>query len=292
MAPDRLLRPRPDARTWVLGGILLAGVASFLHLGLGAADLWPRSSGWTLARDFVVRAVSPAFAHEGAPIEGRPGILPEAFTALGRTVLLAGVAMGLALAAGLVLGFLASSSWWADEPAGGRTRLGRVLRRAVLPTVWFATRGLIALLRSIHELLWAVLFLVSIGLTDTSAVLALALPYTGILAKIFSEMVDEAPRGPAHALRGIGAGGVQTYLFALVPQALPDMLAYTFYRFECALRSSAVLGFFGIKTIGYLIKQSFSSTYYGEVWTYLYVLIATILVFDAWSGAVRRRLVA
>ena len=292
MGPERLRRPRPDARTWVVGGIACAGVVAFLHLGLSGHDLLPRENGWTLARDFLVRAVSPALEHEGATIEGRPGIVAEAFDALGRTVLIAGVAMGLALVAGIVLGFLGSSAWWIEEPIRGRSRVGRIARRTLLPGLWATTRIVIALLRSVHELIWAVLFLVSVGLTDTSAVLALALPYSGILAKIFSEMVDEVPRGPARALQTTGASGVQAYLVALVPQAVPDLLAYSFYRFECALRSSAVLGFFGIKTIGYLIRQSFTSTYYGEVWTYLYVLIATILVFDAWSGAVRRRLVA
>ena len=70
------------------------------------------------------------------------------------------------------------------------------------------------------------------------------------------------------------------------------MLSYAFYRFECALRSSAILGFFGFPTLGLYLRQSFLSTNYGEVWTFLYVLIALVLVFDAWSGALRRRLVA
>ena len=292
MAPEGLRRPRPDARAWVLLGLVLAAIVSWWQLGLGPGDIVPDGPGWRLAQRFASRAFSPALAHEGELIEGRPGIVAEAFDALGRTVLLAALAMGIAIVGGIVLGFFASQAWWIDEPPGGRTRLGRFLRATVLPVTWFVARTIATLLRSIHELLWAVLFLVSIGLTEVSGVLALALPYTGILAKIFAEMVDEAPRAPGHALQASGASGLATFTVALVPQALPDMLAYTFYRFECALRSSAVLGFFGIKTIGYLVKQSFQSHYYGEVWTYLYVLMATILVFDEWSGAVRRRLVA
>lgn len=272
-------------------GLLLAGILSFLALGLGPSDLVPREQGWAVAREFLGRAVSPALAHESRDaIAGRPPILLEALDALWRTVVVASMAMAIAIVAGFGLGFFASTAWWAGDPAGSRSVVGRWVGRLVLPTVYVIARSIIGLLRSIHELFWAILFLVSVGLSEASAVLALALTYTGILGKIYSELLDEAPRQPAHALRDAGAGRLATVVFGLLPQALPDMLAYTFYRFECAIRSSAVLGFFGVTTIGYLIQQSFRSTYYGEVWTYLYVLIATILTFDAWSGAVRRRL--
>ena len=160
----------------------------------------------------------------------------------------------------------------------------------MLPTFYVATRGLIAFLRSVHELLWAVLFLVAFGLNDLTAVFAIALPYGGVLAKIFSEMIDEAPRDTAEALRCLGASPLQVLVFGLLPRALPDMTGYAFYRMECALRASAVLGFFGFPTLGLFIRQSFSATNYGEVWTYLYTLAALVILFDVWSGAVRRRL--
>ena len=128
-----------------------------------------------------------------------------------------------------------------------------------------------------------------IGLPVTG-VLAIAIPYGGTLAKIFSEMIDEAPRDAALALRAAGASGLQVFGFGLVPRAVPDMIAYAFYRFECALRSSAVLGFFGMGTLGREIEQAFQATNYGEVWTHLYVLIALVIVFDAWSGRLRARL--
>ena len=105
-------------------------------------------------------------------------------------------------------------------------------------------------------------------------------------------MVDEAPRGAAVALREAGASGIQVFTFGLVPAALPDMTAYTFYRFECALRSAAILGFFGFPTIGLRIKQAFQNGDFGETWTHLYVLFAMIIVFDLWSGLLRRRMVA
>ena len=115
---------------------------------------------------------------------------------------------------------------------------------------------------------------------------------SGTLAKIFSEMIDETPRDAANALRGAGASPLQIFTFALVPRALPDMGAYAVYRFECALRSSAILGFFGFETLGLSIAQSFENAQFGEVWTYLYVLIALVALVEWWSGAIRRRIVA
>jgi phosphonate transport system permease protein len=85
---------------------------------------------------------------------------------------------------------------------------------------------------------------------------------------------------------------VQTFAFGLLPTALPDMAAYAFYRFECALRSSAILGFFGFETLGLYLKQSFNNGYYGEVWTFLYAVFVLVLVVDAWSGRLRRTVVA
>jgi phosphonate transport system permease protein len=165
-----------------------------------------------------------------------------------------------------------------------------VLRRAFATTVYAGCRTVIALMRSVHELIWAVLFLAAMGMSNLAAVIAIAIPYGGTLAKIFSEMIDEVPRDAARALRAVGATGAQRFCFGLLPRALPDMTAHTFYRFECALRSSAILGFFGFPTLGLDIRQSFNSSNYGEVWTYLYVLLGTVVVFDWWSGAVRRRL--
>jgi phosphonate transport system permease protein len=146
-------------------------------------------------------------------------------------------------------------------------------------------------MRSVHELLWAVILLAGFGLINVNAVIALAIPFAGVLAKIFSEIIDETPRETAGALRGAGATPSQVFVFALLPRAFPDMAAYTFYRFECALRSSAVLGFFGFPTLGFFIAASFENLYYGEVWTYLYALFLLIVAVEWWSGVVRRWIV-
>jgi phosphonate transport system permease protein len=158
--------------------------------------------------------------------------------------------------------------------------------------VWAVTRVLIVGMRSVHELLWAVIFLAAFGLNTASAVVAIAIPYAGTLAKVFSEMIDEAPRDSAVALQTAGAGPAQVFCFGLLPRALPDMCAYSFYRFECAVRSSAVLGFFGFPTLGYSISAAFENLHYSEVWAYLDVLAVLIVAIEIWSGSLRRRFVA
>jgi phosphonate transport system permease protein len=271
-------------RRLVLALIAAAGVASAWYLDLGPTGLWPGEGGFSVMGKFFARAFSPALYAEG----GTDTFLPwQALEAARLTVVFAAAGMSLSLVLGLGLGLLASSAWWAGDPA----RRAGPLRRAVAPAVYSAARVLIALMRSVHELLWALLFLCAFGLSNANAVLAIAIPYGGTLAKIFSEMIDEAPRDAAEALRATGASPVQVFAFGLLPRALPDMAAYSFYRFECALRSSAILGFFGLPTLGYYIKLSFDNLYYGEVWTYLYALFLLVVVVDWWSGALRRRVV-
>lgn len=272
---------RISGRGLVVAAIALCALCAWLALDAPLAGLWPREGGSRIVRGFFGSALSPALHYESDVPEGTPSILAAGLVAARRTLVFAVAGMSLALLLGIVLGFLASSTWWIGER---RARIGA--------PVWAAARVLIVGMRSVHELLWAVLFLAAFGLNSFGAVIAIAIPYGGTLAKIFSEMLEEAPRDSARALRELGAGPLQVFLFGLLPRALPDMSAYTFYRFECAVRSSAVLGFFGFPTLGYSIAQAFENLHYAEVWTYLYMLMALVVGIELWSGALRRRFVA
>ncbi len=257
----------------ILAALALAGVWAAWHLRLDPGDLVPGQGGWRLARDFLGRALRPAWQFEG-PYQGHgTDSLPwQALRAAVATVVFAATSLSLALVGGVVLGFLGSTSL-----------MGR-------PAVVVPARLLANLLRAVHELIWAVLLLAALGRGHLVAVIAIALPYAGTLAKIFAEMMDETPADAACALELAGATPVQRFLYGILPRALPDMTAYVFYRFECALRSAAVLGFFGFPTLGYYLAASFENLYYGEVWTYLYVLLGVILAVDWWSGRLRREL--
>lgn len=286
------LRPA-GLRRLVLGGIVAAGLAAGLALELDPRDLMPGPGGLTVAGEFFSRALSPALTYEAEFVPASAPPLPlKVLGALRTTIVFAAAAVSVSIVIGLVLGFLGSTAWWAEDPVRGRTRWRRALGRGVTLSVYGGTRVLIALMRSVHELLWAVLFLAAFGLSNLAAVIAIAIPYGGTLAKVFAELIDEAPRDAAYALRAAGASSAQVFLFGLLPRALPDMSAYAFYRFECSLRSSAVLGFFGYPTLGYYLAASFENLHYGEVWTYLYGLFGLVILVEWWSGALRRRFVA
>jgi len=274
---------RVSGRGLVLAGIALATLCAWLALDAPLSGLVPREGGWRVVRGFFGSALRPALDYEGQVPEGTLPLIASGLVAARRTLVFAVGGMSLALVFGVVLGFLASSSWWAQDRRG---------RGWVGPLVWGGARLAIVGMRSVHELLWAVLFLAACGLNTFGAVVAIAIPYGGTLAKIFSEMLEEAPRDSARALRELGAGPLQVFLFGQLPRALPDMAAYAFYRFECAVRSSAVLGFFGFPTLGYSIAQAFENLHYAEVWTYLYMLMALVVGIELWSGALRRRFVA
>lgn len=288
-----LAKSKPNrfaARRIVLLLIGAAGIISFLSLGLEWKDLWPAPNRWEKIGDFIAAAFSPAFDYEKPPPENTNPLLLKAFYAAMTTVIFAVAATSLSVVIGVVLAFGGSTAWWANDPVGAAGPFHKLFRATLRPFFYFLTRVLIACTRSTHELIWAVLFAVLFGLNNITAVLAIVIPYSGTLAKVFSEMIDESPRDAANAMRNAGAKPFQTFTFGLMPRALPDMIAYAIYRFECALRSAAVLGFFGYTTIGLYIRTSFESLHFHEVWTFLYALIILVVAIDFWSRAVRRRL--
>ena len=194
--------------------------------------------GWSKTSEFFGAALTPALDYENPPPRGTEALLVKVAKAVWRTLAFAVVAVGLAVVAGIPLGFLASSAWWEDDSVGGSSRTSHVLRNLLAPAVVWTTRATIVVARSIHELLWAVLFLSAVGLNTFTAILAIAIPYSGVFAKVFSEIIDETSRDAAYALRGLGATPVKVFLFGLLPRALPDITAYACYRLSaaCALR--------------------------------------------------------
>ena len=134
----------------------------------------------------------------------------------------------------------------------------------------------LAFTRSIHELFWALIFLQIFGLNTLSALLAIIIPYSAILGKVYAEILEENDTFPDE-LRG--KNKISYFLYTKVPDAFPHLVAYTLYRFECALRSTAILGFVGVITLGYHLSSFFNQGYYSDVWLILilfYIVIATI----------------
>ncbi len=279
MRPATLIGPR---RATLLGIALVAAVCAW-SLGLDPRRLFTGTS-LKLAGEFFAAALQPAFDYqsEGLPAE-TPPFLEVALKSLLDTLRYAVLGMSVAVPCGALLTVFASTAWWPE-----RERFP--VASAALRVAFVAARGLIAFARSVHELLWALLFITAVGMSSSAAVIALAIPYSGTLAKIYSEMLDEHARDAQRSLRAIGAGAAAAFLLGLLPKALPDLVSYTFYRLECALRGAAVFGFIGIETIGYRIKLAAADLHYREVWTYLYLLIAASALLQLWGHAIRARL--
>ncbi len=138
-------------------------------------------------------------------------------------------------------------------------------------------RVLCAFLRSIHEMFWALLLIQVTGLSPTTGILAVALPYSGIFAKVFAEMIEEADLAAARALP-TGASKISAFAFARLPELAEQFKSYTLYRLECGLRSTLVLGFIGLPTIGFHLESYFRQGHYAEAAGLLlsfYVLVGT-----------------
>ncbi|OCA90675.1 ABC transporter permease [Bacillus sp. FJAT-27225] len=151
-------------------------------------------------------------------------------------------------------------------------------------------RGILGFTRSIHELVWAWLFVAAVGLSPYAAIFALAIPYGGILGRIFADMLTDVPAQPIEALKTAGASRLQLLFYGYLPLVRADIISYTMYRFECAIRSSAIMSFIGLGGLGYQIQLALADLKYEQVWTYVYFLILLVILVDVWSSLVRRAL--
>lgn len=193
-----------------------------------------------------------------------------------RTVAYAFTGLSLALVIGFPLGVIAS---------GVTTSTKGVRRWSV---IW-GVRLLLAAFRSVHELVWAWLFVAAVGLSPMAAVLALAIPYGGILGRIYAELLQDVPEAPLTALRSAGASEWRVLWYGRLPMVMSDLLGYTFYRLECGIRSATVLSFVGLGGLGFKIQTALDDLDYARAWTFVLALVVMILLVDWWSSAVRRR---
>ena len=264
-------------RRWFFWGSLGLFILSFWVLEVGWRELMPSEGGRRLAGEFLAAAFQPAWNYEDLAIRGvGESFFQKVVGATWLTLKYAVMAMSVALIVGIGGGILGSRAWWV-----GRSRGLQCLRILI--------RLMAVALRSVHELIWAILLLAAMGTSPMAAILAMALPFGGTLAKVFSELLDEADQGVTEVMKASGGRGFAAFLGTAI-EALPDLLTYTMYRLECAIRSSAVLGFVGVPTLGYEIRNAFHDGHYHEIWTLIYVLLALVLFFEWWGGQIRRKL--
>ncbi|TYP65028.1 PhnE/PtxC family ABC transporter permease [Stutzerimonas stutzeri] len=217
-------------------------------------------------------------AHDAAFLRllGRATLETLAIATAGMTLALA-VAIPCALLATRALSISAVSRggrphWWAQA-----------LRWPV--------RGLLILLRSVPEIVWALLFVRAVGLGPTAGVLAIAITYAGMLGKVYAEIFESVDPLPARALIGAGGSRLQAFAYGVLPQATGEMLSYTVYRWECAIRASVVMGFVGAGGLGQQMDLSIRMFAGGEVASMLLTFLVLVLLADLLSQQLRRRYV-
>jgi phosphonate transport system permease protein len=162
--------------------------------------------------------------------------------------------------------------------------------KAVPAAIRFAVRALLIVLRSVPELIWALVFVRVVGLGPTAGVLAIALTYGGMLGKVYAEILESGETHATTSLLRNGTGRLQAFLYGLLPQNAAELTSYTVYRWECAIRSSAVLGFVGAGGLGQQMDTSMKMFNGSEVATMLLVFIALVALADYASAWLRRSL--
>ncbi|MBA3059326.1 MAG: phosphonate ABC transporter, permease protein PhnE [Gammaproteobacteria bacterium] len=152
------------------------------------------------------------------------------------------------------------------------------------PARWLGpTRLLLNALRSIPELVWAALLLISAGLGPLAGTLALALHTTGVLGRLFAESFENQPQGPAEALRVRGVGRSGVFWYAELPQALPQLMSYTLYRWENNIRAAAVLGVVGAGGLGQMLAFHMSLFQMMETSSVLIAMMVLVALVDSLS---------
>lgn len=169
------------------------------------------------------------------------------------------------------------------------------LARGGKPAWWaqalrWPVRGLLIVLRSVPEIVWALLFVRAVGLGPTAGVLAIAITYAGMLGKVYAEIFESVDLRPTRALLLAGSPRLAAFAYGLLPNAGGEMLSYSVYRWECAIRASVVMGFVGAGGLGQQIDLSLRMFAGAEVASMLLTFLLLVLLADSLSRWLRGRL--
>jgi phosphonate transport system permease protein len=145
--------------------------------------------------------------------------------------------------------------------------------------------------RAINEMVFAMLFIVAVGLGPFAGVLALMVHTTGTLAKLFSEAVEAIDPRPVEGIRATGAHPLVEIVYGVIPQVLPLWLSFTLYRFESNVRSASVVGMVGAGGIGVVLFEVIRGFQYAQTCAVLIILVVSVSAIDLVSASLRRRFI-
>ena len=159
------------------------------------------------------------------------------------------------------------------------------------PWVHQPVRRLMDMCRAINEMVFAMLFIVAVGLGPFAGVLALFVHTTGTLAKLFSEAVEAIDERPVEGIRAMGAHKLAEVVYGILPQVMPLWLSYSLYRFESNVRSASVVGMVGAGGIGVVLYEVIRSFQYAQTCAVLLMLALTVTLIDMFSAWLRNRFI-
>ena len=199
-----------------------------------------------------------------------------------RTVAIATAGLSLALLLAVPLALLSTARLSISRLTGRMAAWPYVLRQAA--------RWLSMILRSVPELVWALIFVRVVGLGPTAGVIAIAIAYSGMLGKVYAEILEAGDSAATQALLRNGAGRLQAFFYGALPQCGAELVSYTVYRWECAIRSSVVLGFVGAGGLGQQLDTAAKMFSGGEVSTILIIFMLLVAAADRLSAWLRKAL--
>jgi phosphonate transport system permease protein len=193
----------------------------------------------------------------------------------------------IAVMIGFPLGLLATNTLTVRGILNEAELQGAPARRSFRYAIYLLARGILSLFRCIPEFVWAFMFVRAVGLGPFPGVLAIGVAYGGMLGKVYSEIFEGVNDRPLEALQSLGANKLQIFFYGWFPQALPNFVSYTLYRWECAVRASAILGLVGAGGLGQQIEISMRMFNFNEVLTILIILFVMVAAVDYLSARVR-----
>lgn len=257
-----LARRRGHAmRALLYGAVGVAVLASLYAIVIGDTD-WTRLTAASVGRSL------------GRFIEFDTDLLPDLVDPAIDTALMATLASLLGLLLALPVAWLG---------AANVTPLGR--------TSYVFGRGLMTLSRSVHEIVWGLIFVSAVGLGALAGVLAMAVRSVGFISKVIAEAIEDVEPGPIEAIRAVGGSRLQILLYGIVPQVVPVILGTVIFEWDINIRRSTIMGLVGAGGLGLVLFRQMAMANYGGIATVLVVILLLIVLGEVFSHYARKAVI-
>jgi phosphonate transport system permease protein len=224
------------------------------------------------------------------PPDFSPNVLREAWKGTIETFAISFMGTLLAVAVALPIVFFASRNLiysgllYEMEPKQGWKRSARMIP-------YLAAKSVLNILRTIPEMVWALIFVFLVGLGPFPGVLALGVHTGGVLGKLFGEVLEDVDSQPIESLQSTGASRLQILFYGILPQVLPQFVSYTLYRWEVNIRVAAVLGLVGAGGLGQRIHIAISLFLENQLLTLIIAIYILVTIVDYLSAYLRRKMI-